>query len=100
MHIFQYITPYASSTILGYPIKDLNYMQNNQNRSDFADAHPDFSTDAVMPLKYLITKKYCRAHTNFFAQFQSAMFSQFRLQLSPLAKSVGRGRRDAQLNFH
>ena len=40
------------------------------------------------------------AHTNFFAQFQSAMFSQFRSQLSPLAKSVGRGRRDAQLNFH
>ena len=40
------------------------------------------------------------AHTNFFAQFQSAMFSEFRLQLSPLAKSVGRGRRDAQLNFH
>ena len=39
-------------------------------------------------------------HTNFFAQFQSAMFSQYRLQLSPLAKSVGRGRRDAQLNFH
>ena len=40
------------------------------------------------------------AHTNFFAQFQSTMFSQFRLQLSPLAKSISRGRRDAQLNFH
>ena len=38
-------------------------------------------------------------HTNFFAQFQSAMFSQYRLQLSPLAKSAGRGRRDAQINF-
>ena len=33
-------------------------MQNNRNRSDFADAHTDFSTDAVALLKYLIMKNY------------------------------------------
>ena len=33
-------------------------MQNNRNRSDFADAHTDLSADAVMPLKYLIMKNY------------------------------------------
>ena len=33
-------------------------MQNNRNRSDFADAHTDLSTDAVTPLKYLIMKNY------------------------------------------
>ena len=32
-------------------------MQNNRNRLDFADAHTDFSTDAVTPLEYLIIKK-------------------------------------------
>ena len=37
--------------------KDLNHMQNNRDRSDFADAHTDLSTDAMMPLKYLIMKK-------------------------------------------
>ena len=45
-----YITPYASSTFLGYPII--------QDRSHFAEAHTDLSTDAVMPLKYLIMKNY------------------------------------------
>ena len=29
-------------------------MQNNKNRSDFGDGHTDLSTEAVMPLKYLI----------------------------------------------
>ena len=44
---------------LGIPLfKDLNYVQNNRNRSDFADAHTDLSTDAVTPLKYLIVKNY------------------------------------------
>ena len=33
-------------------------MQNNRNRSDFADEHTDFSTDAVTPLKYLMMKNY------------------------------------------
>ena len=32
-------------------------MQNYRNRSDFADAQIDLSTDAVMPLK-LIMKNY------------------------------------------
>ena len=33
-------------------------MQNKRNRSDFADAHTDLSTDAVTQLKYLIMKNY------------------------------------------
>ena len=33
-------------------------MQSSRNRSDFADAHTDFSTDAVAPLKYLLMKNY------------------------------------------
>ena len=33
-------------------------MQNKRNRSDFADAHTDLSTDAVTHLKYLILKNY------------------------------------------
>ena len=53
------MTPYASSTIFGYPmIQRTKYMQNNRNRSDFADAHTDLSADVVMPLKYLIMKNY------------------------------------------
>ena len=44
---------------LGIPwFKDLNYMQNNRNRSDFADAHTNLSTDAVTPLRYLLKKNY------------------------------------------
>ena len=44
---------------MGIPwFEDLKYMQNKRNRSDFADAHTDFSTDAVTPFKYLMMKNY------------------------------------------
>ena len=33
-------------------------MQNKRNRSDFADAHTELSTDTVTQLKYLIMKNY------------------------------------------
>ena len=57
--IFTYMTPYGSSTIFGYPmIHSLNYMKTNKNRSDFADAHTDLSTNAVTPLQYLTMNSY------------------------------------------
>ena len=34
-------------------------MQNNRNRSDFANAHTDSSTDALTPHKYSMMKNYC-----------------------------------------
>ena len=33
-------------------------MKTNRNRSDFADAHTDLSTNAVTPIKYLIMNNY------------------------------------------
>ena len=48
------LQPTRLPPFLGIPwFKDLNYMQNNRERSDFADAHTDFPQ---MDLDFWITK--------------------------------------------
>ena len=54
-------------------------MQNNRNRSDFADAHTDLSTDPMAPLKYLTMKNYRHVYLYILAEYADRQSSGKKL---------------------